>query len=151
MNDFNITSHDTHPRREAAIVDAGLEQANTSAAPLDEVRPISCFARGHMDQVIGGAVGRRWGHACELQQLWVEPRYRRRGIGGQLLRAFEAHAMAHGCRYFFLETFSFQAPQLYQRLGYAVRHEHTGFPGGIVKLIMSRQVENYPVEPDESS
>ena len=54
--------------------------------------------------------------------------------------AFERHAQARGCNTFHLETFSFQAPALYRSLGYEVRLELRGFPAGIVKYTMVRDI-----------
>jgi GNAT superfamily N-acetyltransferase len=135
---LSFTSHDTLPP-EAAIVDAGLGAANEAAAPLHEVRPLASFARLPSGEVVGGAVGRTWGTCCELQQLWVEPANRRRGVGARLVREFERRAHARGCRTFYLETFSFQAPSLYRVLGYVVRLELTGFGADIVKYTMVRE------------
>ena len=81
-------------------------------------------------------MGRWWGQCCEIQQLWVKASYRRRGIGTQLIQAFEARAREHGCATFYLETFSFQTPLLYELLGYTVAYEHTVDPHGIVKYVM---------------
>jgi GNAT superfamily N-acetyltransferase len=136
MPSFSLSVHDGHPAAETTIVDRGLGEANVAAAPLHEVEPLSCFARDDSGQVIGGAVGRRWGPCCELHKLWVEPSHRRSGVASELVRAFEAHARSHGCSTFYLETFSFQAPQLYRSLGYRVAYEHRVYPHGIVKLIM---------------
>jgi GNAT superfamily N-acetyltransferase len=131
-----FTLHDELPREDAAVVDHGLGQSNESAAPLHEVRPLACFARAADGTVLGGAVGRTWGVCCELQQLWVAPEHRRHGLGAALVRRFEAAAMARGCRTAYLETFSFQAPQLYRSLGYEVRLALHGFSAGIVKYTM---------------
>jgi ribosomal protein S18 acetylase RimI-like enzyme len=60
------------------------------------------------------------------------------GLGAELVRRFEERAAARGCTTFYLETFSFQAPSLYRRLGYRVANETHGFPGGIVKYLMVR-------------
>ena len=128
--------HDDLPRDDARVVDEGLGVANDEAAPLHEVRPLSCFARLASGEVIGGAVGRTWGPCCELQQLWVAPAHRRTGIASRLVKAFEARAQERGCHTFYLETFSFQAPRLYAALGYEVRYEHAVYPHGIVKYTM---------------
>jgi GNAT superfamily N-acetyltransferase len=136
MNGLSFTTHDSLPPEETRRVDDGLGEANDAAAPLHEVRPLSCFARLASGEVIGGAVGRRWGPCCELQQLWVAPAHRRRGVASELIRRFEAQGRAHGCRTFYLETFSFQAPALYRSLGYVVTHEHAVYPHGIVKYLM---------------
>jgi ribosomal protein S18 acetylase RimI-like enzyme len=138
---FTITVHDDLPAAEARLVDEGLGAANESAAPLHEVRPLSCFARLASGAVAGGAAGRTWGECCELQQLWVDPAQRRRGIGRHLLRAFHERAEARGCRTFYLETFSFQAPSLYRALGYAVRLEIAGFALRVARYTMIRSLD----------
>ena len=135
MVQFRYSIHDSHPP-EVAMVDKGLEDANNAAAPLHEVRPLSCFAHDPSGEVIGGAVGRWWGECCELQQLWVHLAYRRKGVGSQLVRMFEEKAATCGCRSFYLETFNFQAPALYQALGYEVAYKHSVYPHGIIKFIM---------------
>jgi len=140
MVTISISSHDSYPAEETALVDRGLGEANDAAAPLHEVQPISCFARTASGRVIGGAVGRRWGSCCELQQLWVEPTHRRTGVGTQLIAAFEAHARKHGCSSFYLETFSFQAPELYRSVGYAVAFENNVYPHGVIKYVMVKHV-----------
>lgn len=139
-SNITIGWHDSHPAEETAIVDRGIGEANAQAAPLDEVQPISCFAKTAGGTLVGGAVGRRWGACCELQQLWVAPTHRRQGIGTQLLRAFEEHAQRHGCIVLHLETFSFQTPQLYQSHGYQIEYERRDFPHGIVKYHMVKRV-----------
>jgi GNAT superfamily N-acetyltransferase len=139
MSGLSFEVHDTVPSAAGDIVDAGLGAANDAAAPLHEVRPLSCFARDPAAEVIGGAIGRTWGDCCELQQLWVRDTWRRRGIASQLVRHFEQRAAQRGCRVFYLETFSFQAPALYRSLGYRVVHENRSFPHGIVKYVMQRE------------
>jgi GNAT superfamily N-acetyltransferase len=135
-----ITAHDGLPP-EARLVDDGLGDYNDAAAPLHEVERLSCFARVADGTVVGGAVGRRWGACAELQQLWVAASHRRRGIGAALVRAFERHAAAHGCRHFYLETFSFQAPRFYEALGYRRAHALDVYPHGIVKYTMLRTLD----------
>jgi len=129
---------DDVPELEGGIVDHGLGEANDAAAPLHEVRRLSCFARLPSGAVVGGAVGRTWGECCELQQLWVDPVHRRQGIGAGLVRRFEQRAASRGCTSFFLETFSFQAPAFYESLGYRAATEFRGFPHDIVKYVMAR-------------
>ena len=112
----------------------------SSLPPSTASSPLACFARSPAGDVIGGAVGRTWGECCELQQLWVAPEQRQRGIGSRLVRMFEARGRERGCRTFYLYTFSFQAPSFYQALGYRPAHEIRGFPDGIVKYLMMRNV-----------
>ena len=146
MSDFTITTHDDYPPRETAVIDRGIGDANNAAAPLDEVRAVCCYARlnapAEQQQavVIRGAVGRRWGECCELQQLWVDPAHRRQGLGGQLLAAFEQHARDRGCTSVYLETFSFQAPEFYAARGYEPEYVRRGFPHGIEKHHLVKRI-----------
>jgi len=140
MSQVAYTRHDELPGEDAKVVDAGLDAANHAAAPLGEVRPMSCFARLASGEVVGGAVGRSWGPCCELQQLWVHPAHRRGGIGSRLVREFEALARSRGCVTAYLETLSFQAPRLYRSLGYETRYEHAVYPHGIVRHLMIRSL-----------
>jgi len=138
--DISVTLHDDVPAVEGGLVDTGLGDANEAAAPMHDVHALAAFARLPSGTLIGGAVGRTWGECCELQRLWVDPAQRRQGIGARLVREFERRAEERGCRTFFLETFSFQAPSLYRSLGYGVSHELHGFAPGIVKYLMVRKV-----------
>lgn len=47
-----------------------------------------------------------------------------------MLDAAEAEAVKHGCSFALLDTFSFQAPAFYQRLGYAVFARLDGYANG---------------------
>jgi GNAT superfamily N-acetyltransferase len=140
---LTFTVHEDVPVDEGRLVDEGLGSYNDEAAPLHEVRRLSCFARRPDGEVVGGAVGRTWGSCCELQQLWVAPDARRRGIGARLVREFERKASSRGCNVFYLETFSFQAPSLYRALGYKAELTLRGFPGGIAKYTMVRSADGY--------
>jgi len=131
---------DVPPPDAAAVVDAGLGDFNDATAPLDLVQRLGVFARDG-DTVIGGAVGRMWGSACELQQLWVAAPWRRRGVARELVRRFEARASERGCRFAYLFTFSFQAPALYRSLGYAPAHTLRGYPQGIEQYLMTKRLD----------
>lgn len=156
---IEYSCHDGVPAGEAALVDAGLDQANKSSAPLHEVHGISCFAHlaaghagknfdtvaGDSRQLIGGAVGRIWGRCGELQQLWVADDFRRQGIGAMLIKEFERLAARHDCNMVYLETFSFQAPALYRSSGYQEKLVLEGYPDGIKKYIMVKDLASMPV------
>lgn len=122
-------------------IDAGLHRHNLQAADLAAVRPLFFFARDADGAVIGGLRARVWGGAWEVQQLWVDARHRRRGIGSALLCQLEAAARSRGGTSMYLETFSFQAPALYARNGYEVACRLEGFPDGIVKYVMRRRLD----------
>jgi GNAT superfamily N-acetyltransferase len=132
-----LTSDDkTAP--DAAVIDAGLDAFNHDLPSLAQVRPLCCSVRLGSGRCIGGALARSWGEACELQQLWVDVEWRGKGLGSRLMGLVEAEAKARGCGLVYLDTFTFQAPEFYARLGYGVVCRIEGFPDGMAKLVMSK-------------
>jgi GNAT superfamily N-acetyltransferase len=123
-----------------AIVDAGIGEFNASEPELHQVQPLCVFARDETGQVKGGAAGRTWGLCCELQQLWVAEDARGQGIGTELMHRFEAEAQRRDCSLIYLDTFTFQAKPFYQRRGYLVALETSGFTNGIVKYTMHKRL-----------
>ena len=58
--DIHFQLHDSRRPLEEAAVDAGLDASNAGNEALNDVRPMSVFARDASGLVIGGAVGRSW-------------------------------------------------------------------------------------------
>ncbi len=143
------STHETPLPEAAAAVDAGIGGYNTAAAPLHEVRGLFVFARVADGVVLGGAIGRTWGQCCELEQLWVAEEQRRRGLGRELLRHFESEARRRACALIYLDTWSFQAPRFYEKLGYRGVLEVTGFGAGLVKYTMHKRLAPVATEPGE--
>ena len=138
MTHHRYTVHESAPPADLAAVDAGIGAFNRRQHELDRVRPLAVFARDGGGAVAGGAVGRSWGECCELQQLWVRDAERGHGVGRQLMTLFEHEAARRGCRLVYLDSFSFQAPDFYRKLGYAVVLETRGFTGGIVRFTLHK-------------
>jgi GNAT superfamily N-acetyltransferase len=139
--DLRWTTHpDSPPSALADAVDQGLGEANLAAEPrLADVQALAVGA-WRADRPVGGAIGRTWGECAELQQLWVQPELRRRGIGARLLRDFQQAAAARGARRIYLDTFSFQAPAFYAGQGWRVVLEIAGFADGIRKFTMLKDL-----------
>lgn len=135
----DITIHDDPSPADVEAVGCGLDAANEEARVLQDVRPLAAFAR-EAGELIGGAVGRTWGECCELQYLWVRAGKRRRGLGLRLLQAFEQRARERGCAVVYLETFSFQAPALYEAHGYRVAFELRGYTHAVAKFLMTKEI-----------
>jgi GNAT superfamily N-acetyltransferase len=130
--------HENAPAHELETVDGGIDRFNRSVPALRDVRPLSVFARDEGGVVRGGAVGRTWGQCCELQQLWVEDMHRGQGVGSDLVKRFENEAARRGCTLVYLDTFTFQAPAFYEKLGYRVALQTRGYTDNIVKFTMHK-------------
>lgn len=125
---------------DVAAIDHGLHSYNQRAADLASIRRFACYAKSSEGNLVGGALARWWGTACELQQIWVDEALRRRGIGALLMQQVETLAIERGCRLLYLDTFSFQAPEFYYRLGYETACRLDGFPDGGSKFILRKSL-----------
>ena len=63
-------------------------------------------------------IGDTHGNWLEIGYLWVSEKLRGQHIGTDLMHKVEDIAKNRGCKYVFLNTFSFQAPDFYVKLGY---------------------------------
>lgn len=82
----------------------------------------------------GGTIGGLWGSAhydwLFVELLFVPEALRGQGFGTRLIEAAEGIARERGCTGVWLDTFEFQAPRFYRRLGYEVFGELPDYPRG---------------------
>lgn len=123
-----------------AKIESGLEIFNTSSSTISEVMPLHALATGMDGNIYGGAIGRTWGVCCELQIIWVDEKYRSKGVGTLLMDSFEKEAASRGCELIYLSTFTFQGPQFYKKRGYTEVLRITGFSGGEEKIHMQKSI-----------
>ncbi len=69
-------------------------------------------------RLIAGIVAQSTFDTLEVEFLIVDDAYRGRGLGTELLSLAEAQARADGLRRVLVNTYSFQAPRFYEKLGY---------------------------------
>lgn len=69
-------------------------------------------------RVVGGLVGDCLWNFVYVHLLWVDESARGRDHGTKLMREAERVAREHGAAMVWLNTFSFQAPKFYEKLGY---------------------------------
>jgi len=81
-------------------------------------RRLGVFVRDRDGDIAAGLAGNTYGDWLFVENLWVRADLRGRGIGRELLGLAEARARERGCHSAWLDTFSFQAPWFYPKLGY---------------------------------
>jgi len=124
---------DPYPSKDAeAVVRQGITTHAYAAIGLPEKGwlPHNFFLRDSEGEILGGALGNLWGDWMYLAYLWVDRSLRAHGHATRLMVAAEEHAIAKGCSDAFLDTFSFQARPLYEKLGYRLFGEEKDHPKG---------------------
>ena len=87
----------------------------TSEADPQNLHVVSYTLTG---ELIGGLLATTSLAWLKIDIMAVDEAYRGRGLGSQLLQAAEQEAIRRGCKYSFLDTMDYQAPQFYRQNGY---------------------------------
>jgi GNAT superfamily N-acetyltransferase len=106
-----------------------LRAYNFAAAGKPDYRPLALTIRDR-GKIVGGLVAETYWGWMYVNALWVSERHRGKGWGRSLMRKAEAEARKRGVRNVFLDSFSFQAPQFYAKLGYREFGKLKEFPRG---------------------
>jgi GNAT superfamily N-acetyltransferase len=100
------------------VLPNGLEAFNESRWPgHQQWRPLAVFARDG-ESIVAGLAGETYSGWLFIRYLWVSDALRGQGIGRKLMGDAEARALERGCHSAWVDTFSFQAPGFYPKLGY---------------------------------
>ena len=118
---------------------------NASLSSIAEEKEIAREALDGDGQMIGGLGASIWGSVMELEFLWVGEHMRGIGIGSGLLRHAEGIAKECGCTTVTTNTYSFQAPGFYRKFGYTSVATLDGFPDGIRKYVLLKELSSEPV------
>lgn len=76
--------------------------------------------KNEYDLVIAGLLGEVYGLGLYISILWVDESERGNGLGKILIEKAEVIGLASGCSFITLDTFSFQAPSFYEKMGFEI-------------------------------
>jgi ribosomal protein S18 acetylase RimI-like enzyme len=117
------------------LLEDRLYEFNSAATGLFDGELLNAAVENAAGEIIAGLSGHTWGGCCEIARLWVDASMRGRGVGTALLGAAEREAVRRGCTQIVLTTHSFQAPLLYERLGYRRVAAIENYPRGHAQLV----------------
>jgi GNAT superfamily N-acetyltransferase len=115
----------------------GLVAYNTLKAGMMGYVPVSVSLR-EKGKIVGGIVGEIFFGWMFVSLFWIDDKYRGKGFGQRLLEAAEAQARKNGVKNVYLDTFSFQAPAFYKKLGYREFGRLKEYPAGHDRVWMTK-------------
>lgn len=109
---------------ESEYIGEKLLEYNLSIKPLeqqDTFIEINRCVKNSQGDVIGGilAISALW-HILHIDTMWVKEEFRGNRIASKLLQDVEEYAKRLGCHLSYLETYDFQAKELYISNGYKI-------------------------------
>jgi len=118
----------------------GLRQHNTPYLSDIYHTDVACYFYDEAGNKIGGLIGEIWGQWLLVKFLWVDTQNLGQGIGSQLLVEAEEFTLNKGCKFSFLDTFSFQAKPFYEKQGYIVKMTLHDFPVESRRYYMTKKL-----------
>ena len=115
-NNFRITSDGNV--QDIQEIHEMLKAFNLSNREISENVPLGIFLEDENKKKLAGLTGETFGNWLCIHYLFIEDCLRGQGIGRKMIEAVESEAKKRGCKYVFVDTFSFQAPGFYRKLGY---------------------------------
>ena len=111
-------------KSESEYIGEKLLEYNLSMKPLEQQEPfieINRCVKNSEGEVIGGilAIAALW-NILHIDTMWVKEECRGNRIASELLQNVEEYAKRLGCHLSYLETYDFQAKELYINNGYKI-------------------------------
>ena len=110
------------------MIGGGITAFNLAHAGSDAATPLCIVLRDESGQTLGGVIGDTYYGWLSVSLRYVREDLRGQGYGEKLLLRAEEEARRRGVKNVFLDTFSFQTPDFYQKLGYNIFGELVDFP-----------------------
>jgi len=108
----------------------GLRAHNEARVGDPGYSPLHVLLRDEGGEVRGGLAGDVYFGWLFVRYLWVAEEHRGGGYGERLLGEAEDEARSRGCHAVWLDSFSFQAPGFYRRLGFHEFGRLDDYPAG---------------------
>ncbi|KXT66681.1 MULTISPECIES: GNAT family N-acetyltransferase [Streptococcus] len=91
---------------------------NQSKREPSKSEPLNIYVEDQQGNLIAGMVAETFGNWLEIEYLYVQEDFRGQGIGSNILNRAEKEARERKCKYSFVNTYQFQAPDFYKKHGY---------------------------------
>lgn len=135
---LKIEITETPKFEETEFIVQQLLKFNSQCAGEGNFKHLTIFLRDLDENLVGGLIGSTYWQWLYVDVLWIDESCRGEGYGGSLLAAAEQEAARRGCQYAYLDTFSFQAPEFYQKYGYVIFGELPDFPQGYRRFFLKK-------------
>jgi len=107
---------------------------------LNEIQ-FGAFVRDENGDIVGGLTGRIFDSALQINYLWLSDSIRSQGVGTALLEKVELEAKALDIATLCVDTYSFQAPDFYGKLGFVEMGRYVNYPkSGIDKIFFHKNI-----------
>lgn len=133
-----LTVSTTIDRETAQLIGDGLNAYNHDTAGPHNEQNLWIVARDKAG-VLGGLKGSSEYSWLFVEWLWIGAAARKRGLGVEVLGKAEEVARQRGCIGVHLDSYTFQAPEFYKRLGYEEFGRIDDYPAGHSRVWLKKR------------
>ena len=112
---FRLENRETKKTQELGNL---IRAYNQSKREPSKSEPLNIYVEDEQGNLIAGMVAETFGNWLEIEYLYVQENLRGQGLGSNILNRAEKEARERKCKYSFVNTYQFQAPDFYKKHGY---------------------------------
>jgi len=135
---IELTQNPTPEDREAIL--APLRAYNVAQAGEGQSELLALLVRNDQGEILGGLYGRFFYLWLFIELLSVPEEARGEGMGSKLMGMAEDLARKKECLGIWLDTFDFQAPEFYKKLGYSELGQIVDYPPGHKRFFFQKRL-----------
>jgi len=138
--DYSIIYVDNPQDDALGIIGPGVGAHNEDQVGESGYQRLCYVIQSPQAEIVGGLIAETYYQWCHIDLLWVKEELRGRGYGRRLVVSAEDEARRRGARGSYLDTFSFQAPEFYMKLGYEVFGQLPNCPQGHQRYFLAKEL-----------
>lgn len=116
--------------RDYRILSDGMLKYHAQQGHQRASEVVNIFLKDNEKKMRGGVIVTILWNGMEINSLWVDEPWRGQGWGRRLVEAAENEGRKRGCTFAYTNTFTWQAPGFYEKLGYKIYGKLDDFPPG---------------------
>jgi ribosomal protein S18 acetylase RimI-like enzyme len=127
------------PEEQYRIIDSLIAYNEAQVGPRSK-KDFAFFVRSETGDFVGGLLGFTHFNHFFVSAIYVDQQLRNEGIGRELMKRAEALALEQGCDVIYLDTFDYQAPGFYEKLGFEVFGKLEDYPPGHQRFYLMKRI-----------
>ena len=132
----------TPEERDALSLKLGHFNKTQSPPRGDYLRKdVHLLLRDEEDVLVGGLIGVIYRGCLAIEILYIDEHHRNNNHGERLMNSAEEIARKEGCHFIHLDTFSFQAPGFYTKMGYQIFGTLEGYTEDIKRYYLKKELK----------
>lgn len=131
MDDYKLVTVEGEPEsQDKEVVVKGMLEHHAKSGHPRKSETYSVLLKNKNNKLLGTVIVTFLWNGMEINSLWIDETIRNQGWGKKLMDAVEKEGIKRGCTVAYTNTFPWQAPEFYEKLGYTLFGRLEDLPKG---------------------